>query len=248
MRARDTTRGHYAPTPDTALTAVQAAAATDPASRTAGFQALVAAYWKPVYKLLRIHWHADPATAEDLTQGFFTSLLERGDLATYDPARGRFRTWLRACLDHYVLNHRQTQRRLKRGGGRQPLTLDFAAADREITAHPADPALAADALFDQELIRELFRAAILDLQETLLAAGHERRLEIFTRYDLVDDPARPTYAQLAAELHTTTTQITNELAAARRKLRQILLARLRAISGDDAEFRAEARRLLGASP
>jgi hypothetical protein len=51
---------------------------------------------------------------------------------------------------------------------------------------------------------------------------------------------------LAAEFGLTQVQVTNYLAAARRQLRRHVLRRLRRLTASEAEFRAEARALLGA--
>ncbi|HWN41405.1 MAG TPA: hypothetical protein VNW71_04255, partial [Thermoanaerobaculia bacterium] len=68
----------------------------------------------------------------------------------------------------------------------------------------------------------------------------------FERYDLEED--RPTYARLAEELGITAVQVTNDLAAARRDFRRLVLDELRALTGSEAEFRAEARDILGVDP
>ena len=45
--------------------------------RRAAFGALTQAYWRPAYHYLRVQWHLEPAKA-------------------------RFRTFLRVCLDRFV--------------------------------------------------------------------------------------------------------------------------------------------------
>jgi hypothetical protein len=69
----------------------------------------------------------------------------------------------------------------------------------------------------------------------------------FERYDLEapDAGTHLTYAELAAELGVTVTDVTNYLAAARRQFRAFVLERLRELTGSDDEFRAEAKRWLG---
>src|SRR5437588_660071 len=113
--------------PSTRLSAVLAARSDDHGERRRGFEALVAAYWKPVYKFVRIKWSCSPDDAEDLTQGFFTCAIEKRLFASYDAGKGSFRTYLRMCLDGYVANERKSASRLKRGGGEQLLSLDFAS-------------------------------------------------------------------------------------------------------------------------
>src|ERR1044071_3864329 len=82
--------------------------------RRQAFGVLVSAYWKPGYKHLRLRWNTSPEDAQDLTQDFFTQALDKGFFAGYDPARARFRTYLRVCLDGFVANERRAARRQKR--------------------------------------------------------------------------------------------------------------------------------------
>src|SRR5258706_15713678 len=71
--------------------------------RRSAFDTLVTAYWKPVFKYMRLKWHAPPEDAADLTQGFFLRALEKDFFAGFDPSRARFRTYLRTCLDGFVV-------------------------------------------------------------------------------------------------------------------------------------------------
>jgi DNA-directed RNA polymerase specialized sigma24 family protein len=199
-------------------------------------------YWNPVYRYVRLRWRQEPADAEDLTQGFFLHLLGTSTLQGYDRGRARFRTYLRVCLDGYCANRYAEARRLKRGGGAQPLTLDAAATEAVL----GDP----DAWFHREWVRDLFERSIVALRERLEGSGRQAHFTLFQRYD-VDGPNTspgPTYAALAAELDIPVTQVTNFLALARREFRRIVLEQIRELSADEAEFREEARALLGWTP
>ena len=231
-----------------------AIASSDDETRRVAFDALVSAYWRPVYKYVRIKWHRDGDDAADLTQEFFARAFEKGSLGRFDPARARFRTFLRVCLDGFVANEHKAARRLKRGGDLSFVPLDFAAAENELASHPAllgngvavDPGADDDGLFRQEWVRALFTDAVAALRASCEAAGKETQFAIFQRYDLDDDSdGRPTYAQLGSELGIPVTQVTNYLAFTRRELRRLVLDRLRDLCATDDEFRLEARDLLG---
>src|SRR5882724_717304 len=100
--------------------------------RRSAFDSLVSAYWKPVFKYVRLKWHVSPEDAADLTQGFFLRAFEKEFFAGFDPARARFRTFLRTCLDGFVANARKAEGRLKRGGAVTLVPLDFDEAEREL--------------------------------------------------------------------------------------------------------------------
>jgi hypothetical protein len=100
--------------------------------------------------------------------------------------------------------------------------------------------------FDAEWTRSLFGLAIDALREECARRGKTGAYRVFERYDL-DPPgdARVTYEQLAAAFGIPVTQVTNHLSFARREFRRLLLEKLREITVSDAEFRREARALLG---
>jgi RNA polymerase sigma factor (sigma-70 family) len=222
----------------------------DESSRRDALEVLAGSYWKPVYKYIRTRWRSPADDAQDLTQGFFADVLERGALARFDPAKARFRTYLRACLDHYVDNERRAQKRLKRGGGFEIVSLDYESAEREIAAAP-DPAHDnPDAYFEREWIRHLMAGAVEELRARLVASGKKDVYALFHSYDIdgPQQPTPPTYADLAARHGMDVTQVTNRLHSARKQFREIVLARLRAVTGSEEEFRTEARDLLGIDP
>src|SRR5207244_4672434 len=104
----------------------------DAAVREQAFDGLVAVYWKPVYKYIRLKWSDANEDAKDLTQEFFTAAFEKAFFESYDPKKSRFRTFLRICVDGLVTNTRKASARIKRGGQTQILPLDFEAAEIEL--------------------------------------------------------------------------------------------------------------------
>ena len=229
--------------PATRSTAVQAAGSEDAAERRCGLEALVAAYWKPVYKYIRLKWREDNEGAKDLTQGFFTRAMEKGFFRGYDPAKGSFRTFLRTCVDGYVSNEREAAGRWKRGGGAEFVALDFEGAEGELREHPIADGLPLEEYFRREFVRAMFGSAVEKLRLSCQDRGKETHYTLFERYDLDEEDI--SYDQLARETGLPVTQVTNYLAWARREFRQIVLAELREVSGSEEEFRREARALLG---
>lgn len=232
--------------PATRRSILLAARDADPEVRRRALDTLIASYWKPVYKYLRVQHRAQGEEARDLTQAFFTQVLEKGTFDRYEPSRARFRTFLRLCLDGYVANERKAERRLKRGGGVAPLPLDFEGAEDELARSPAAPGLTPEEYFHREWVRGLFARAVERLREA--CAARPVRFAVFERYDLEEPSERPTYARMAEELGTTAVQVNNELVAARRDFRRLVLEELRGLTGSEAEYRAEARDILGVDP
>jgi RNA polymerase sigma factor (sigma-70 family) len=231
--------------PATRRSVLLAARDADPENRRRALGTLAEIYWKPIYKYLRVHHRAEGEEAGDLTQGFFALALEKGTFERFEPARARFRTYLRLALDGFVANERKAARRLKRGGGAQTLSLDFGGAEAEL-AQAASSGLTPEEYFRREWIRALFARAVERLRADCEAEGRPLRFVLFERCEL--EPERPTYAQLALKLGVPVVQVTNDLAAARRHFRRLVLEELREVTGSDAEFLAEARDVLGVDP
>ena len=60
---------------------------TDTEARAA-LETLCRTYWQPLYAYIR-HQGSDPEEARDLTQAYFTELLDKDFLAKVDPSNGR---------------------------------------------------------------------------------------------------------------------------------------------------------------
>lgn len=235
--------------PATHLSLLRRAGSGDSDTRSSAEAALAAVYWAPLYAHVRLTHRQEPADAEDLTQGFFADALRRGLFARYSPERARFRTYIRRCVDSYVANALQADRRLKRGGAAAFVSIEAAEVEGRLTSEIASAPSDADAIFRREWVRSVFGDAVRRLRERYRDAGRTAQLALFERYDLADsDETRPTYAELAAAHGIRVTQVTNWLAATRRDFRLIVLEAIRELAGSDDEFRADVRDLIGIEP
>ena len=230
--------------PTTHLSAVMAARSENSLDWKRAFETIISVYWKPVYKTIRIKWKKSNEDAKDLTQEFFLTVMEKDFLSAYDPSKARFRTFIRTCLDRFLINQDKASKRMKRGGGVRRLSFDFAEAEGEIR-HLKDVDL--DVLFDREWLRSLYQSAIEELRKACRRKGKSVQFDIFARYDLEQDESsnKLSYADLAQSFDMPVTQITNALSYVRQELRGIVLEQLRELTSDEREFREEARWVLG---
>jgi len=236
--------------PETRRSVILAVRSEDAQERARALEAVAAAYWRPVFRHVRGRWRARDEEAEDLAQGFFATALEKGWLTRYEPARGRFRSYLLACLEAYVANEKRASRRLKRGGGVMTVPIDGTGPDGEPRELPLADATDIEAEFQREWARGLMALAVEALRKRCAGTSRAVAFALFERYDLQDhEPAeRPRYQDLAGEFDLPVTQVTNHLYWARRELRQTVLETLREITASEEEFRSEARALFGTEP
>src|SRR5262245_28601239 len=116
--------------PTTRCSALVGLRSDDAVVRARSLDAIAGAYWRPIYKYLRVKWRRSPQDAEETTQDFFAASFDKDVFDRFDPLKGRFRTWLKTCLDHFVMKHHRAEMAARRGGGRLQIGLDFPAAER----------------------------------------------------------------------------------------------------------------------
>src|SRR5947209_18932170 len=84
---------------------------------------LCASYWYPIYAFIRRNG-STPHEAEDLTQEFFSRVLQRDWLAKVHPTNGKFRSYVLACLKNFLSNERDKALAQRRGGCQKLITFE----------------------------------------------------------------------------------------------------------------------------
>ncbi|MEQ1692605.1 MAG: hypothetical protein ABMA00_15050 [Gemmatimonas sp.] len=225
--------------PDTHHSLVEALQSPDRGERERAIELVARVYREPVIAVVMHKWGHQRADAEDLAHDFLLQAFDKEWFARYDASRGRFRTFLRACLVAFAGTRAEAATRLKRGGA----VTHVAIEDVDIAA--VDDTL--DALFEREWARSVLTGAVEALRADCDTAGRGSTFAVFVAHDIdgADADSPPTYATLASHFGIPITQVTNYLNWARRRFREHVLSTLRALTTSDAEFRAEARALLG---
>jgi RNA polymerase sigma factor (sigma-70 family) len=227
---RDTAIGgphdHFPSTQVSLLEAAAAGLASEALDR------VIAVYWKPVYRYIRLKFRKDNEDAKDLTQGFFAVALQRDFFARFDPAKASFRTYVRMAVERFAANQHAAANRKKRGGDIEFETLDQPVAETE----------SPEKVFEREWQRQLFCLALNDLRAHCDETGKELQFRVFQDYDLAEDQ-HPSYAELAVRHGIPETSVTNYLAWARRMLLGFVTERVRGTTSGPRELREEMRRV-----
>jgi RNA polymerase sigma-70 factor (ECF subfamily) len=108
-----------------------------PAAQEA-LEKLCRTYWRPIFAFLR-RQGLRPDEAEDITQGFFSELLERKSLDAVRKEKGRLRSFLLGGLKYFLANEQRRAMAIKRGKGQRLIPLDELHAEDRIEIKPADP-------------------------------------------------------------------------------------------------------------
>ena len=215
--------------PSTHVSLIEAAAS---GLSDAAMDQVIALYWKPVYRFVRLKFKKSNEDAKDLTQGFFASALQRNFFARFDPAKASFRTYIRMAVERYAANQHAAENRQKRGGAVEFETVE----DQEIATE--SPELE----FDREWRRQLFFLALDDLRTHCKQCGKHVQFGIFEDYDLTDSD-RLSYSDLAIKYGIPESTVNNHLAWARRTLRTFITERLRGTTSGAKELHDEMRRV-----
>ena len=219
--------------PTTRWSLVIAARHADAEAARAALSALCSQYWQPVFAFVRRQGHSTDE-AQDLTQGFFAKLIEKGYVADADQTRGRFRAFLLASCRHYLLNEIDRARAQKRGGDH-----DRVPIDEVDVVDPDTPERA----FEREWCRALLGTVLDDTRRRYVADGAERlfdRLSIF----LTAVGEGDTHAAAAADLGMTPGAVKVAVHRLRRRYRQALVRRVADTVASEEEVEDEIRILL----
>jgi DNA-directed RNA polymerase specialized sigma24 family protein len=214
----------------------------DPRSRAALAQ-LCQTYWYPLYAFVRRQGHR-PEDAKDLTQGFFLHLIDHHALATADPARGKFRSFLLASLRHFLSNEQAREGAQKRGGGCAFVSFDAASAETRY-GFEADDSTSPERIFDRNWALALMERVLSQLEAEQTSAGHAVLFSNL-RDCLMGEPDAPRYADLSARLGTSSDALKMAVSRLRRRYRELMREELAHTVTAPAEVEQEIRHLFAA--
>jgi RNA polymerase sigma factor (sigma-70 family) len=126
-------------------------------------------YWYPLYVFVRRQGQK-PQDAQDLVQAFFARLLEKKDLEDADRAKGKFRSFLLIALKRFLANEWDRVNRLKRGGGRQIVSLDEQKTEDRYLAQAVDE-MTPEKAFERQWAFTLLDQVVARLKAEFSAAG-----------------------------------------------------------------------------
>ena len=218
---------------------IHAAAVPSPLSRAA-LEDLCRLYWPPLYAFLRRSGET-PHAAQDLVQGYLARLLEREDLATVSPEKGRFRSYLLAGLRNFLASEARQAATVKRGGRAEIISLGLENAEVLCQASFAD-GMTPDLAFDRRWAETILEQALEKLRQENIARGKERVYETLKPCLAAD--AGDDYAALGRELTMTPGAIAVAMHRLRLRLRELVRAAVADTVGSASDLEEEMRNLL----
>ncbi len=170
-----------------------------PAAQEA-LEKLCRTYWPPIFAFLR-RQGIPPEEAEDITQGFFAELLERGSLEAVRKEKGRLRSFLLAGLKYFLANKGRRAMAIKRGKGQRVIPLEEFRADDRIDIEPADP-MTPEMIYERRWALTVLERVLSRLKDEYHAADNATLFDSLKEL-LPDEPGSPSQAEIATRLGMT---------------------------------------------
>jgi RNA polymerase sigma factor (sigma-70 family) len=229
--------------PTTQWSRVVTAASHDASDAREALSGLCQAYWYPIYAYVR-HRGYPPEQARDLTQDFFAYVLERDLIARADPARGRFRAFLRTVCARHLADWRDRENAARRGGGRPQLSIDPLDAECRYKLEPTHE-LTPERIFDRTWALTLLDRVVERLRREYDDAGRAAKFEALIGV-LTRDPGSGSYAEISSRMGTTEGNVRVAVHRLRRRYGLLLREEIAATVGDSAQVDDEIRTLFAA--
>ena len=217
---------------------IESAAARDALSE------LCRTYWRPIFAYICRRGYSTQ-DAEDLTQDFFTGLLQGPLLQRANPERGRFRSLLLKALQDFLGHATEKLDARKRGGG-----IKFVSWDDWMAEAPSQLSISAQALnswspeqlFDLRWAATVVEQSLRRLREECQTRKRLRLFETLNPY-LTAERADVSYQNLAATLSITESAVKKQLHNLRRRYRWLIYSEVAQTVENPSDVEAEIRHL-----
>ena len=206
-----------------------------PESRRA-LEDICAGYWVPIYAYIR-RGGSRPAEAEELTQEFLLRMIKGEYLAQADRERGKLRTFLLACLKHFLARQKRDGQRLKRGGGVLPVSIDQAMEEFGEAAEPSD-GLTPDAVFERRWAKTLMNQVMDSIAEQMQREGKKELFDALLPFTHLDAKSA-TVAEVAAKLGMSEAAVKMAVNRIRQRLRDRLREAVAETLGPEDDLESE---------
>jgi RNA polymerase sigma-70 factor (ECF subfamily) len=225
----------------TSWSQVLAAQGGSSTSSRKALEALCNAYWYPLYAFVRLQGY-DPEQSLDLTQAYFTELLEKDYLKDVDPSLGRFRAFLKVSLKHFLSKERDKVQALKRGGQAKVISLDRQDAENRYRFEPVDR-LTPEDVFERRWALTTIERVLGKLREEFSEAGKEEEFQSLKGYLTGEEPKIP-YQNAAQELGMSEGAVKASVHRLRQRFGRQLRQEIAETVADPQEVDDEVRHLL----
>lgn len=198
-------------------------------------------YWFPIYAYVRRRGH-DAHEAQDLTQGFFSLLLEKNYLRTADHSKGKFRSFLINAVKWHLANEWDRANAKKRGGDSVVFSLDEDEAEERYQHEPPSEAEPEQA-YDRQWARAILEQVMSRLRNEFANDASAERFDLLVSAMMGKSDAQP-YAEIARQLNLSEGAVKSAVRRMRQRLGELFRAEIAATVATVSEIDEETHYLL----
>lgn len=227
--------------PETRWSLVQRAQLANDSRCTMALGELLKIYWEPLYGYARRR--GESATdAEDCVQGYYEMLISRESILSIDKERGKLRSFLLSSFERFLIDQWEKRSAAKRGGGRQPLSLNVEQAEQVYLVELSHQ-LTPERVFERRWVMTLLQRVMDALTNDYRRRGKEQVLDVL-RGALEWNSADFAYAEAGEKLGMNENAVKQAVFRMRKKYRELLRWEVAETLGNPADVDAELRELV----
>ena len=204
-------------------------------------ESLCRTYWQPIFVFLR-RQGISQEEAEDITQGFFASLLEHRNLNAVRKEQGRLRSYLLGALKYFLGEERRRAMAIKRGKGQRLIPLEELRADERFAMEPADP-MTADLIYERRWASTILERALNLLKDEYHRAGNADLFDSLKQL-LPGEPDAPPQKHIAAKLGMTENAVRQAFYRFRQRYQSLLREEIAHTVATPGDIEDELRHLI----
>ena len=210
-----------------------------PAAKEA-LEKLCRIYWRPIYSFVQ-RQGVTPEEAEDITQGFFASLFERGSLSAVRKEKGRLRSYLLGALKYFLADEQRRAMAIKRGKGQRLVPLEELRAENRVEMEPSDPVT--EQIYERRWASTMLERVLNLLKDQYRTGGNTALFDSLKQL-LPDEPDAPSQADIAAQLGMTENAVRQAFHRFRQRYQELLREEIAHTVATPGDIEDELRHLI----
>lgn len=204
------------------------------------FNQLIQDYRDPILKIL-IHKLRNEEHAEDVAQDFFHYAFDKELFHKADPVKGRFRDFIKGCLNNFLLRHLAKESALKRGSGRV-FSLEEVSGDHD-GMRDSFNINSVDKQFDKEWANAIVKRALEQLKEEYERRNKKDLYQALHKV-ILDEKEISDVKDVASNLGISYDSFRTSLSRMKKRLRTILSKEILKTIEDPSDLKDELRWLM----
>jgi RNA polymerase sigma-70 factor (ECF subfamily) len=198
-------------------------------------------YWRPIYSFVR-RQGIGPEEAEDLTQGFFASLLEHRNLNAVRKEKGRLRSYLLGALKYFLADERRRAMAIKRGKGQRLIPLEELRTNERFEVEPADP-VTAEIIYERRWASTVLERVLNLLKDEYQRAENAALFDSLKQL-LPDEPGALSQADIATRLNMSENAVRQAFYRFRQRYQSLLREEIAQTVATPGDIEDELRHLI----